>query len=67
MLLATPGSALIFAAHHAQGDALLPLSTLGLTWALLYLLSGNLFVVMVVHAMWNSRIFLTSLLALVYR
>lgn len=67
MLLATPGSALLFAAHHAQGDALLPLSTLGLTWALLYLLSGNLFVVMVVHAMWNSRIFLTSLLALVYR
>ena len=67
MLIATPGSALLFAAHHAQGDALLPLASLGMSWALLYLLSGNLFVVMLVHAMWNSRIFLTSLLALLYR
>ena len=66
MLLATPGSALIFVVHHAQRDALLPLAAMGLIWALLYLLSGNLFVVMLVHAMWNSKIFLTGLLNLFY-
>jgi membrane protease YdiL (CAAX protease family) len=64
MLLATPVSALVFAAHHAQADAFFPLAVLGLVWALLYLLSGNLLVVVLVHAMWNSRIFLTGLLAL---
>ena len=66
MLLATPGSAVIFAAHHAQRDALLPLAAMGLVWALLYLASGNLLVVMLVHAMWNSKIFLNGLLSLLY-
>ncbi len=66
MLLATPGSALIFAAHHAQRDAFLPLAAMGLVWALLYLVSGNLLVVMLVHAMWNSKIFLNGLLSLLY-
>jgi membrane protease YdiL (CAAX protease family) len=62
MSLATPLSAIVFAVHHARVDALIPLFVLGMTWATLYLLSGNLFVCMVVHAMWNSRIFLGSYL-----
>eukprot|EP01041_Mallomonas_annulata_P005991 gene5991-12073_t len=55
MSLATPLSALVFAAHHGRKEAMIPLFTLGMTWGILYLLSGNLFVTMVVHAMWNSR------------
>ena len=62
MPLATPLSAIIFALHHGRGEAFLPLSVLGLTWAVLYLLSGNLFVTMVVHALWNSRVFIGSVL-----
>jgi len=55
---ATPLSAVIFALHHGREDAFLPLFVLGLTWAILYLLSGNLFVAMVVHAMWNIAVFI---------
>jgi membrane protease YdiL (CAAX protease family) len=62
MPLATPLSAIIFAAHHARKDVFIPLFTLGLIWACLYVLSGNLFVPVVVHAMWNSRVFLGSFL-----
>jgi len=62
MPLATPLSALVFAAHHGRLDAMIPLTVLGLTWALLYLLSGNLFVTILVHAMWNSRVFIGSLI-----
>jgi membrane protease YdiL (CAAX protease family) len=62
MAFATPFSAVIFAAHHARKDVFIPLFTLGLSWACLYVLSGNLFVPVVVHAMWNSRVFLGSFL-----
>ena len=41
---------------------MLPLAVLGLTWALLYVYSGNLLVTMIVHSMWNARVFLGSLL-----
>ena len=62
MTLATPLSAVVFAAHHARRDLFVPLFTLGLGWAVLYVLSGNLFVPVVVHCMWNSRVFLGSFL-----
>lgn len=45
-------------------QAMLPLSVLGLVWSLLYLYSGNLLVTVLIHAMWNSRVFLGSLLGL---
>jgi membrane protease YdiL (CAAX protease family) len=61
---AVPVSALLFAAHHQSAAAALPLAALGAVWALLYLLSGNLAVPVLVHALWNSRVFLGSLLGL---
>ena len=60
--LATPLSAFIFAAHHARRDLFLPLFTLGLGWASLYVQSKNLFVTVLVHCLWNSRVFLGSFL-----
>ena len=54
--------ALLFGLHHHALPALLPLSALGLLWGLLYVASGNLVVSACVHALWNGRIFLTSLL-----
>ena len=41
------------------------LSALGLLWGWLYVRSGNLVVPILVHALWNSRIFLQSLLRMV--
>lgn len=41
-----------------------PLTVLGLVWSLLYLYSGNLMVNVLIHAMWNSRVFLGSFLGL---
>lgn len=43
-------------------SGMLPLGTLGYLWAVIYIMSGNLMVPMVIHAMWNSRVFLGSLL-----
>ncbi|CAM9992236.1 unnamed protein product [Choristocarpus tenellus] len=43
---------------------MLPLSILGLVWSLLYMFSGNLVTTIIIHAMWNSRVFLGSLLGL---
>ena len=62
MALATPLSGVIFAAHHGRKEVFLPLFVLGIAWAVLYLLSGNLFVPVVVHFMWNSRVFIGSFL-----
>ena len=39
---------------------MLPLFALGLTWSTLYVLSGNLFVTILVHTLWNARVFLGS-------
>ena len=61
---ALPLHALLFGLHHQALPALLPLSALGLLWGALYVLSGNLLVPMLIHAMWNSRIFISSLLGL---
>jgi membrane protease YdiL (CAAX protease family) len=56
--------AVIFSAHHMSVTAALPLFVLGWTWAMLYKESRNLFTVIFVHALWNSRVFLGSWLGL---
>lgn len=55
---------IIFSAHHMSLPAALPLAVLGWTWAVLYTKSKNLWVVVAVHALWNSRVFLGSWLGL---
>ena len=59
--LALPLQAALFGMHHQALGSLLPLSALGLLWGLLYVASANLLVPVLVHALWNSRIFLVSL------
>ena len=54
---ALPLHALLFGLHHLSLATLLPLSTLGLLWAALYVGSRNLLVPMLVHALWNCRVF----------
>jgi membrane protease YdiL (CAAX protease family) len=54
----------IFSAHHMSLTAALPLAVLGWTWAILYTKSRNLWTVVLVHALWNSRVFLGSWLGL---
>lgn len=54
----------IFSAHHMSLAAALPLAVLGWTWAVLYTKSRNLWVVVAVHSLWNSRVFLGSWLGL---
>jgi membrane protease YdiL (CAAX protease family) len=56
--------AVIFSAHHMSVTAAIPLFVLGWVWALLYGESNNLFTVIFVHALWNSRVFLGSWLGL---
>ena len=55
---AVPVHALLFALHHSSLQALLPLTFLGVLWACLYAASHNLLVTVLIHAMWNARIFL---------
>lgn len=64
MGLAIPASSVLFALHHQTPTSVLPLSVLGLVWAILYTKSRNLTVTMLIHAMWNSRVFLSSFLGL---
>lgn len=52
--------AVLFSAHHMSVTAALPLAVLGWTWAVLYTHSRNLWTVIAVHAMWNSRVFFGS-------
>lgn len=52
--------AVLFSAHHMSVTAALPLFVLGWTWAVLYTHSRNLLSVILVHAMWNSRVFIGS-------
>jgi len=59
-----PISSVLFAAHHLNPGGMIPLTVLGLAWAMLYTKSRNLLVTIVIHAMWNSRVFLGSLLGL---
>lgn len=64
MWAAIPASSVLFAIHHLNPTMVVPLSMLGLIWAILYAKSGNLIVTILIHAMWNSRVFLGSLLGL---
>lgn len=64
MWAAIPVSSVLFAVHHLNPAMVLPLATLGLIWAILYAKSRNLLVTIMIHAMWNSRVFLGSLLGL---
>ena len=65
MALALPLHALLFGLHHQSLAALLPLSALGLLWGWMYLRSGNLLAIMLIHALWNTRIFIGSLVQIV--
>ncbi|CEM21913.1 unnamed protein product [Vitrella brassicaformis CCMP3155] len=62
--VALPVSAVLFAVHHMSIQSMIPLATLGLAWGILYMLSNNLLVTVLIHAMWNSRVFLGSFLGL---
>ncbi|EOD09618.1 putative abortive infection protein [Emiliania huxleyi CCMP1516] len=62
--LALLANGALFGAQHLQAGLVLPLAAMGYFWGVLYALSGNLLVPVAVHALWNSRIFLGSALAL---
>jgi len=53
-------SGIVFSVHHLSITAGLPLAVLGWTWAGLYMASDNLWTTILVHALWNSRVFLSS-------
>ena len=57
-------SGVLFGAQHFQLGLLLPLSVTGFFWGVLYVYSGNLLVPILIHALWNARIFLGSYLGL---
>lgn len=57
-------SSFLFSLHHMSIEAFLPLWALGAAWAGVYVQSGSLFVPIAIHAMWNSRVFLSSFLRL---
>jgi membrane protease YdiL (CAAX protease family) len=61
--VAMPLHAIIFGGVHQAVSTLLSLSLLGGVWGKLYVASGNLIVPVLVHAMWNSRSFVNSLMA----
>lgn len=53
-------SGILFSIHHQSELAFLPLCVLGWTWATVYTKSKNLWTTILIHCMWNSRIFLGS-------
>ncbi|GKY93655.1 hypothetical protein MPSEU_000332900 [Mayamaea pseudoterrestris] len=55
---------IVFSAHHMSLTGALPLAVLGWTWAVVYTKSRNIFTVMMIHMLWNSRVFLGSWLGL---
>ena len=57
-------SGVLFGAQHLQIGLLLPLSVTGYFWGVLYVNSRNLLVPILIHALWNGRIFLGSYLGL---
>ena len=57
-------SGILFGAQHFQIGLLLPLSITGYFWAVLYVNSRNLLVPILIHALWNGRVFLGSYLGL---
>lgn len=62
MPVAVVASGLLFAVHHMNLGGMIPLSVLGIVWAVVYLQSKNLLVTVLIHAMWNSRVFLSPYL-----
>jgi len=56
--LALFASGVLFSVHHQSELAFLPLCVLGWTWAIVYTKSKNLWTTILIHGMWNSRIFL---------
>ncbi|XP_026192671.1 uncharacterized protein LOC34617335 [Cyclospora cayetanensis] len=61
---AIAASSFLFSLHHMSLETLLPLWALGAAWCGVYIHSGSLTVPIAIHAMWNSRVFLSSLLHL---
>jgi len=57
-------SGLIFSLHHLSAVGAIPLLVLGCTWGALYTKCGNLLVTILIHCMWNSRVFIGSWLGL---
>mmetsp|Transcript_19343 Transcript_19343/g.31761 ORF Transcript_19343/g.31761 Transcript_19343/m.31761 type:complete len:489 (+) Transcript_19343:99-1565(+) len=57
-------SGVLFSVHHLSIMGAIPLAVLGWFWAALYAKSGNLLVTILIHGMWNSRVFLGSWLGL---
>eukprot|EP00536_Pseudo-nitzschia_multiseries_P005440 jgi/Psemu1/254504/estExt_Genewise1Plus.C_1010132 len=53
-------SGILFSVHHQSELAFLPLCVLGWIWAIVYTKSKNLWTTILIHSMWNSRIFLGS-------
>ena len=58
-------SVMFSVSHAAPGGSItsrelwrevLPLTTLGMSWSIIYVLCRNLFVTMAIHALWNARI-----------
>lgn len=54
----------LFGAQHMQIGLVLPLAVTGFFWGVLYVNSGNLLVPIMIHGLWNLRIFLGSYLGL---
>lgn len=57
-------SGVLFSVHHMSLMGAIPLMALGWLWAALYSKSGNILVTILIHGMWNSRVFLGSWLGL---
>lgn len=55
---------IVFSAHHMSLTGALPLAALGWAWATIYVKSRNLISVIIIHMLWNSRVFLGSWLGL---
>ncbi|GMI48304.1 hypothetical protein TrCOL_g10488 [Triparma columacea] len=51
-------SSLIFSSHHLSLTSFFPLFALGAVWGLIYKETGNLWVVVAIHGLWNSRVFI---------
>lgn len=57
-------SGVLFSVHHLSVMGAIPLAVLGWVWAALYAKCGNILVTILIHGMWNSRVFLGSWLGL---
>ena len=57
-------SGVLFSVHHLNIMGALPLMVLGWLWAALYAKCGNILVTILIHGMWNSRVFIGSWLGL---